>query len=252
MNLTLQIRNLNKSYVQRNVLSNIDLEISPGSIHGLVGLNGAGKTTLIKCILDLQSADSGEIRVHGIPSTRTEARDMLVYLPERFSAPDYMDGWTYLQFIADAHLAGLKRDESRARSENLCAKLEFAVEALDKPVQALSKGMAQKLAIVGCLLSGKEFLILDEPMSGLDPKARVLFRKVVEELRSEGKTVLLCSHILSDIENLCDQATILHEGRIVFSGSAQNCCRHYGAKDFESAFLKCIENPRIVSDADRV
>jgi ABC-2 type transport system ATP-binding protein len=236
------LRRVTKSFTRRPVLGDIDLEVRAGSIHGLVGLNGAGKTTLIKCILDLQSADSGEIHVHGISSTRTDARDRLAYLPERFSAPDYMDGWTYLRFIADAHLPASCDKQLRALSEGLCAKLEFAVEALDKPVQALSKGMTQKLAIVGCLLSGKEFLILDEPMSGLDPKARVLFRKIVEELRSEGKTVLMCSHILSDIETLCDRATILHEGRIRFSGTAKECCELYGTKDFESAFLKCIES----------
>lgn len=241
MNPTLQIKNLSKSYAGQVTLNDVNLDVGACGIHGLVGLNGAGKTTLIKCILDLQRADSGEIHIHGLSSSLTTARDRLVYLPERFSAPEYMDGRTYLRFIADAHLADVKRDELRARSENLCAKLEFPVEALDKPVSALSKGMLQKLAIIGCLLSGKEFLILDEPMSGLDPKTRVLFRNVVEELRCEGKTVLMCSHILLDIETLCDRATILHKGRILFSGTAEDCCKQYGTKDFESAFLKCIE-----------
>lgn len=242
MDPVLQIRNVNKSFAGQGALNAINLEIPAKSIHGLVGLNGAGKTTLIKCLLNLQSADSGEIRVYGVSSSLTLARERLVYLPERFSAPDYMDGWTYLRFIADAHLADRGRDELRTRGENLCAKLEFEIEALDKPVSALSKGMMQKLAIIGCLLSGKEFLILDEPMSGLDPKARVLFRNVIGELRREGKTVLMCSHILLDIETLCDRATILHEGRIRFSGTAEECCEQYGAKDFESAFLKCIES----------
>lgn len=242
MNPVLELRNLNKSIAGQRVLNDINLQVTARNIHGLVGLNGAGKTTLIKCILDLQRADSGEIGIHGSASTLTSARDRLVYLPERFSAPDYMDGWTYLRFIADAHLADRGRDELRVRSENLCAKFEFETEALDKPVPALSKGMTQKLAIIGCLLSGKEFLILDEPMSGLDPKARVLFRKVIEELRREGKTVLMCSHLLLDIETLCDRATILHEGRIRFSGTVEECCERYGTKDFESAFLKCIES----------
>jgi ABC-2 type transport system ATP-binding protein len=242
MHSVLQLRNLNKSFAGQTVLNDVSLEVAAHSIHGLVGLNGAGKTTLIKCILDLQSADSGEIRIDGVPSACTNSRDGLIYLAERFSAPDYMTGWTYLRFIVDSHLPATRRKELRSEAASLCAKLDFPPAALDKPVQALSKGMTQKLGIMGCLMSSKPFLILDEPMSGLDPKARVLFRHVVEELRSAGRTVLMCSHILSDIEALCDRATILHQGRILFSGTAEDCRRRYGTKDFESAFLECIEN----------
>jgi ABC-2 type transport system ATP-binding protein len=242
MTASLQLRNLKKTFTGHAALSDINLEVGAGSIHGLVGLNGAGKTTLIKCILDLQSADSGEIRINGLPSGLTNSREGLIYLAERFTAPDYMTGWTYLHFIADAHLASAERKELKAKAENLCLKLDFALEDLDKPVQTLSKGMTQKLGIMGCLASKKPFLILDEPMSGLDPKARVLFRHIIEELKCEGRTVLICSHILSDIETLCDHVTILHQGRILFSGTAGDCCSRYSEKDFESAFLKCIEN----------
>ncbi|HEX5054999.1 MAG TPA: ABC transporter ATP-binding protein [Gammaproteobacteria bacterium] len=242
MNIALQLRNLNKSFAGQTVLSDISLEVTTHSIHGLVGLNGAGKTSLIKCILDLQSADSGEILIHNISSELTDSRHPLIYLAERFAAPDYMTGWTYLRFIADAYLPAPQRREVNADAVTLCAKLDFPTAALDKSVQTLSKGMTQKLGIMGCLISKKPFLILDEPMSGLDPKARVQFRQVIGELKSEGRTVLMCSHILSDIETLCDSITILHQGRILYSGTAENCVRQYGAQDFETAFLKCIEN----------
>jgi ABC-2 type transport system ATP-binding protein len=177
-----------------------------------------------------------------MPSTVTQARARLIYLPERVAAPDYMNGWLYLGFIVDAHLYAPQRKAAHAGIESLCAKLDFAVAALDKPVQALSKGMTQKLALIGCLLSGREFLILDEPMSGLDPKVRALFRDVIEELRRDGKTILMCSHIMLDIENLCDQVSILHAGRMLFTGKAADCRKQYGTKDFESAFLQCIES----------
>ena len=111
----------------------------------------------------------------------------------------------------------------------------------------MSKGMTQKLALIGCLLSGKEFLILDEPVSGLDPKVRALFRNVIEELRRDGKTILMCSHIMLDIENLCDQVSILHAGRMLFSGKAADCRSRYQAKDFETAFLRCIEQDQDVN-----
>lgn len=242
MNPVLNIQNLNKTFAGYSALSAINLEVTANTIHGLVGLNGAGKTTLLKCILDLHRADSGEIRIQGTPSTVTQARANLIYLPERVAAPDYMNGWIYLGFIIDAHLQPQQRKAAHDRLEALCAKLDFAVAALDKPVQALSKGMAQKLALIGCLLSNKEFLILDEPMSGLDPKVRVLFRNVITELRRDGKTILMCSHIMLDVESLCDQVSILHAGRMLFSGKAADCREHYGTTDFESAFLKCIES----------
>jgi ABC-2 type transport system ATP-binding protein len=242
MNPVLKIQNLNKTFAGYSALSAIDLRVSANTIHGLVGLNGAGKTTLLKCILDLHRADSGEIRIHDMPSTVTQARDKLIYLPERVATPDYMNGWVYLQFIIDAHVPAQQRKAAHARIESLCAKLDFAVAALDKPLQALSKGMTQKLALIGCLLSDKQFLILDEPMSGLDPKVRVLFRNVIGELRRDGKTILMCSHLMLDIENLCDQVSILHAGRMLFSGKAADCREQYGTKDFESAFLKCIES----------
>ncbi len=241
MNSILDIQNLNKSYAGYSALSDVSFEVPLNGVHGLVGLNGAGKTTLIKCILDLQRPDSGGIRIQGISSITPAAREKLIYLPERFAAPDYMSGWTYLKFIIDAHLPEQRRKAACAGIESLCAKLDLAVEALDKPVQTLSKGMLQKLAITGCLLSEKELLILDEPTSGLDPKARFLFKKIIEELRQAGRTVLICSHILQDIEALCDRITLLHEGRILFSGTVQECCAKYGTKDFESAFLKSIE-----------
>jgi ABC-2 type transport system ATP-binding protein len=241
MSSLLEIRNVNKSFAGHGVLNDVSLRVTPNSIHGLVGLNGAGKTTLIKSILDLQSPDSGQIRIHGVPSTATNARDRLIYLPERFSAPDYMNGWTYLKFIIDAYLPAQQRKAARAGIEPLCAKLDFEIEALDKLVPALSKGMSQKLALIGCLLSDKEFLILDEPMSGLDPKARVLFKKIIEELRQQGKTILMCTHILLDIETLCDRASILHAGRMLYSGKPADCRSLYQAHDFETAFLHCLE-----------
>jgi ABC-2 type transport system ATP-binding protein len=152
-----------------------------------------------------------------------------------------MDGWTYFKFIVDAYLPAQRRVETLSVVNALCARLDLPVETLRKPVRTLSKGMTQKLALMGCLLSGRELLILDEPMSGLDPKARVLFRNIIGELRREGRTVLMCTHILSDIETLCDRVTILHAGRILFSGTARECCERYRVDGFESAFLKCIE-----------
>ncbi|HEY3487621.1 MAG TPA: ABC transporter ATP-binding protein, partial [Gammaproteobacteria bacterium] len=242
MSTVLRIGAVSKSFAGHNALHEISLDVPANSIYGLVGLNGAGKTTLIKCMLNLQSPDSGEIHIHGKPSIVSAARANLIYLPERFTPPDYMDGRTYLQFIIDAYLDDQQQKQNaQASIMDLCERLDFAVNALEKPVKALSKGMTQKLGIIGCLLSDKDFLILDEPMSGLDPKARALFKKVLAGLKQDGKTILLCSHILFDIETLCDQVSILHAGKLLFTGKPGSCCMQYQVQDFETAFLRCIE-----------
>lgn len=240
----LNIQKVNKRLGSQVVLSDIDLQITQGTVYGLIGLNGAGKTTLIKCMLDLQRPDSGTIGIFDTSSLNKQAREKLIYMPEKFLPPDYMDGWGYLNFIADAYQAPIrpagKNSVWHSEVRRLCERFELSLEGLDKNVRQFSKGMLQKLGLVGCLLSDKSFLILDEPMSGLDPKARVLFRQVIAELRARGKTLLLCTHILNDIEKLCDRISILHQGRILFTGSPEECCKQYRAEDLESAFLASI------------
>ncbi|HEX7028780.1 MAG TPA: ABC transporter ATP-binding protein, partial [Gammaproteobacteria bacterium] len=243
--VVLDIQKVNKCLGNQTVLSDVDLQIPSGEIYGLIGLNGAGKTTLIKCMLDLQRPDSGAIGIFGASSLDRRAREKLIYLPEKFLPPDYMTGWIYLNYVADVYEATIrpagKNPAWRDEIHRLCAKLELAPEALNKNVRQFSKGMLQKLGLIGCLLSNQQFLILDEPTSGLDPKARVLFRKMIAELRTQGKTVLLCTHILNDIERLCDRVGLLHQGRILFAGTPGECCRKYQAEDLESAFLSSIE-----------
>ncbi len=241
MTEVLLIQNACKKLGTKSVLQNINLKISAGTTHGLIGLNGAGKTTLIKCILDLQRADSGKITVEGKPSLDKASRKNLIYLPEKFSPPDYMSGWTYSHYISEAHWTRQK-DKLSARVKSLSELLNLNPEFLAQKVKTYSKGMLQKLGILGCLLSDKSFLILDEPMSGLDPKARKIFRDIITNLKAEGKTVLICSHILADIETLCDEISILNQGEICFSGTPESCCENYGSSDLETAFLKSIEN----------
>ncbi len=238
----LGVRALSKHYGSQAILHNIDISLDAGQVYGLIGLNGAGKTTLIKCILDLQRADSGTIEIFTHSSHNTAARSQLIYLPEKFQAPDYMTGQCYLRYIADAYhqQQPLSSEDFNADVGRYCQQLDLPLAALQKPVKTFSKGMTQKLAIVGCLLSGKPLLILDEPMSGLDPKARALFRTVIEQLKAAGKTVLLCSHILTDIESLCDQVSILHAGQLKFTGTPNACCEHFATQTLEGAFLAAI------------
>jgi ABC-2 type transport system ATP-binding protein len=118
--------------------------------------------------------------------------------------------------------------------------LDLATDELDQPARSYSKGMTLKLGLASCMLSGKELLVLDEPMTGLDPKARALFKQQLRALRASGRTVLLTSHALADIEELCDRMAILHEGRLRFTGAPSELLQAYGARDLEEAFLSCI------------
>lgn len=238
----LQIKDVDKNYGSQVALQAVTLELCTGETFGLIGLNGAGKTTLIKCLLDLQRVDGGVININGIESVNKLAREALVYMPEKFVPPDYMKGRDYLLYIYDAHsLRKRAKEDLDKKSSKLCEQLELDSKALDKSVRTYSKGMLQKLGLIGCLLSEKSILILDEPMSGLDPKARVLFRNVIKHLKESGKTILLCTHILNDIETLCDRVGILHHGKLLFIGSAQECCQRFNADDLENAFLNCLQ-----------
>jgi ABC-type multidrug transport system ATPase subunit len=121
------------------------------------------------------------------------------------------------------------------------ASLDLDVAALDKPVRAYSKGMTQKLGLAACFLSQRDLYVLDEPMSGLDPKARARAKDLLLKLKSEGRTLLFTSHSLADAEEVCDRITVLHGGKMAYAGAPRGLCERYGEPSLERAFLKCIE-----------
>ena len=236
----LQINRISKSYRDDRVLNNIELEIQQGESFGLIGLNGAGKTTLLKSILHLHEVSTGDIFLFTIPQTQKQSRARLAYLPEKFSPPDFMTGWEYLHYIHAVHQCGYDKNTFIETSKMYCQKLDLEISLLKKSVKSFSKGMNQKLGIIGVLMSDKDFLIMDEPMSGLDPRARFLFKDIILELRQAGKTLLFCTHLLNDVEQLCDRMGILHKGSLRFIGTPEVCCRQYQAKNLEQAFLNCV------------
>ncbi len=225
-------------YGRHTVLDTLGLEVAPGEFFGLVGINGAGKTTCIKALLDLNAIDAGRIEIFGIPHQKTLARARLAFLPERFLPPYYLRGRDFLNFFA--RLRHTQFAEARIRE--MCGALDLDLQALDKSVRIYSKGMAQKLGLIACLLSDKDLLILDEPMSGLDPKARLLVKRQMQALKERGRTVFMSTHMLSDVEELCDRMGILHAGRLRFVGTPAECCAQYGTPSLEQAYLHCISD----------
>ena len=228
---------VSKTYGRQAVIAKVGLTVRSGESIGLVGSNGAGKTTLLKCLLDFTTASEGTITIYGHDSRQVRARERLAYLPERFTPPYYLTGRDFLAYMASLYRQPLEED----RLTSILHALDLDPEALRKPARQFSKGMSQKLGLAACLLSGRELLILDEPMSGLDPKARALLKRHLMEAHAAGRTLLFSTHQLSDMEQLCDRVAILHEGRLRFVGTPGECCGKFGADDFEQAYLRCIE-----------
>nr|WP_314859178.1 ABC transporter ATP-binding protein [uncultured Undibacterium sp.] len=228
-----------KNYDKKTVLKSIDLEIAQGEFFGLVGMNGAGKTTLLKCLLDFCAVDQGTIEIFGVSNRLTQAREPLAFLPERFMPPYYLTGKDFLTYML--RLQNIPYQPEVA--EQALHELDLDLSALTKPVRSYSKGMTQKLGLAACFLAQKKLYVLDEPMSGLDPKARALLRARLQALREQGGTLFFSSHALADVEGICDRMAILHEGQLRFVGSPQACREQYAAETLEQAYMRCISFP---------
>ncbi|MCS3904430.1 ABC-2 type transport system ATP-binding protein [Methylohalomonas lacus] len=233
----LVIRDLYKAYrVGQPVLDGLSLTVDSGDALALVGINGAGKTTLIKSILDFVSIDCGNIEIFSESHARHQARARIAFLPERFQPPYYLTGEGFLRMMARLYRASYSESGIAATMQ----ALDLPASALSQPVREYSKGMAQKLGLIACLHSQRSLLIMDEPMSGLDPKARHAFKQLLRELPGEGRTLFFSTHLLADVEAVCNKMAILHDGRLHFVGSPTECCRQFGTEELENAYMQCI------------
>ncbi|WP_353571729.1 ABC transporter ATP-binding protein [Candidatus Albibeggiatoa sp. nov. BB20] len=233
----LQLQQVSKKYAKQLILKNIDFSIQQGEFLALVGVNGAGKTTLIKAILDFEEVNSGQISIFGQSHLKAQSRQPLSFLPEQFRPPTFLTGLQFLNYITKLHQVHIKPVEI----SNLCQQLDLDMQALKKPIKKYSKGMNQKLGLISCFLTKKSLLILDEPMSGLDPKARAYLKRYLLGLKQQQQhTLFFTTHLLFDIEVLCDRMAILHDGELLFIGTPQQCHAQYQTDDLEQAYLRCI------------
>jgi ABC-2 type transport system ATP-binding protein len=194
----------------------LSFEVRQGEIFGLLGPNGAGKTTTIKMLLGFVKPSAGQAFIAGEPVGSVASRRHLGYLPENPALYEFLRGDEYLVFAG--RLAGLDRQQAALRSAELLGRVGLAGRA-DRPIRKFSKGMVQRLALAQALIGDPRTVILDEPMSGLDPIGRKDVRDLILQLRDEGRTVLFSTHILSDVEAICDRVGILVDGRLTDCGT---------------------------------
>lgn len=233
----LSVRDVAVDYGLGPVISDITFDVKAGEVFGLIGLNGAGKTSLIKCMLGLREQNAGEVSVFGQSPQSTAARHEFAYLPERFEPAWFLKGIEFLRF--SLKLYGRKPDDDAfiAAAESL--KLDTA--ALKRKVQSYSKGMRQKLGLLGTIMTSAPLFILDEPMSGLDPVARLLVKDRLIAEKKRGHTIFLSSHILADMDEICDRVAVVHGGRLCFCGTPADLKKQTKTDSLERAFLKLIE-----------
>jgi ABC-2 type transport system ATP-binding protein len=214
----IETRGLVKRYDDQLAVAGIDMVVGQGEIFGLVGPNGAGKTTTMKILATLLAPTAGEALVCGIPVTEDpiEVRRRIGYMPDFYGVYDDLRVWEYLDFFARCYRVPASR-----RGPMIGELLEIVglTEKRDAYVEALSRGMRQRLCLAHTLVHDPQLLILDEPASGLDPRARVEMREILRELRGMGKTILVSSHILPELAELCTSVGIIDRGRLLRAGS---------------------------------
>ena len=220
--LALEIQNLTKDYVvgfwrKRPVraLDDLSLQVGMGESFGFLGPNGAGKTTTLKILMRLIYPTAGTARILGAPLDDMQMRARIGYLPEQPYFYDYLTARELLTYCAK--LFGLNKADTRQRTDELLKRVGL-FEAADKQLRKYSKGMLQRAGLAQALINDPDVLFLDEPMSGLDPLGRREVRDLIASLRDQGKTVFFSSHVLSDVEALCDRVAIMNKGCLIESG----------------------------------
>lgn len=213
----IEIKGLTKKYGSFTALDSLDLSIEEGHVFGFVGQNGAGKSTTFSILATLLAPTAGNAYIQGISVTDKpkEIRKLIGYMPDFFGVYDQLKAEEYLHFYGASY--GIHHAE---RTQLIPQLLELVnlTNKRDSYVDLLSRGMKQRLCLARCLIHDPDVLILDEPASGLDPRARVEMREILKELRTMGKTILISSHILPELAEMCDTIGVLHDGKLVANG----------------------------------
>jgi ABC-2 type transport system ATP-binding protein len=224
MNPIIDIQTLGKTFRGKKrdtsvvAIKDLTLQVESGNIFGFVGPNGAGKSTTIKILMGFIKTDHGTATLFNIPVKSEQCRNRVGYLPENPVFHDFLTAKEVLE--TTAALRGVAKQRITEEVTELLDKVELP-ESSNRPIRGFSKGMTQRLGIANALVGNPDLLILDEPMSGLDPLGRNLVRELMLELREKGKTIFFSSHILHDVETICDEVAILLQGELKFQGKLE-------------------------------
>jgi ABC-2 type transport system ATP-binding protein len=208
----IELKNVTKRYDSLTAVDNVSFSIKSGECFALLGPNGAGKTTIVKMLLDFTRPTSGSLSLNGIPSTQAECRTAIGYLAENHHIPSSLSGWHYL--LRCAELLDMSRSDATDHCRRIVELIGMQGREQTK-VGTYSKGMIQRFGLGAALLGEPKLLILDEPTSGLDPIGIREIRQLLESLKGQGMTIFLNSHLLSEVEKLCDTVAIINRGQLL-------------------------------------
>ena len=238
-----KIDNITKSYNGKiNAVNKLDLNIEDGKILGLLGPNGAGKTTTIKMITGIIQPTIGDVEINGISITKepVKAKEQFGYVPD---SPDMFlrfTGLEYLNFMADVYYVDVNKRKSKI--EELAKRFDMTTALGDK-IQSYSHGMRQKIVVMGVILHDPKVWILDEPLTGLDPKSAFTLKEMMREHADAGNTVIFSTHVLEVAEKVCDEVAIINKGQLIFNGTLEDMRKEFKENEsLEEMFLEITEN----------
>jgi len=249
--IIVELDRVSKAYGKKIAVEDLSLSIEAGSMFGLLGPNGAGKTSTIRMIVGITMPDSGQIRLFGEPFSRDQLK-RVGYLPEERGLYKKMKVLDQLIFLGE--IRGLSAETAKRRAQQWCERLSIT-DAMEKKTEELSKGMQQKIQFISTLLHDPQFLIMDEPFSGLDPVNAVLLQDTLLELRKEGKAILFSTHRMDQVEKLCDSICLVNGGRAVLHGRVRDVKGRYPRNRMVLEFVGdsgFLHHPLMTSSTDEV
>lgn len=233
----IEVQGIKKSYGPHFSLNDVNLQVAKGKMFALLGPNGAGKTTLVKLMLSLIHPDEGEIKINDISSLLHNSRNGVVFIPEKFSFFPYYTVRGVLEFFGT--MKGLHGEVLKDQIDYALSELNIA-DLQNRKLQSLSKGQVQRTGLATIFIGENQLLVLDEPFSGLDPIGMRDLKNILKKQRDMGKTIFLNSHILSEMEQICDDVAILNKGELLYSGSVQSILDN--GTTLEDFFYKLVTN----------
>lgn len=232
----IELKSVTKKFGSLVAVDDVSFSVGAGEYFALLGPNGAGKTTIVRMLLDFTRPTSGSLFVNGLPAESAGSRAAVGYLPENHRIPPHLSGWQYLQRCAK--LVGLKRDEAGDQCKRIVGLIGMQGREHSKS-GTYSKGMIQRFGLGVALIGHPKLLILDEPVSGLDPIGIRETRQLLESLKNQGMTIILNSHLLSEVEKICDSAAIINRGKLMVRDSISSLVKD--GDSLEDVFVRFVK-----------